>query len=56
MITDWSEKPSIRYLVSMGIYIFEPQSLKYLSSDEYVDIPDFLKSIKEKGGGVNIQA
>ena len=53
LITDWSEKPSIRYLVSMGIYIFEPQSLKYLSSDEYVDIPDFLKSIKEKGGGVN---
>ena len=38
----------------MGIYIFEPQSLNFLSRSSYSDIPDFFKSIAKDGGGVNI--
>lgn len=42
-ISGYQEKPTIDYLVSMGIYIFEPVVLKYIPKDEYLDFPDLIK-------------
>ena len=39
MISDYIEKPTIDYLVSMGIYVFEPQVLSYIPKGEYLDFP-----------------
>lgn len=42
-IIGYQEKPTIDYLVSMGIYIFEPSVLQYISKGEYLDFPDLIK-------------
>jgi NDP-mannose synthase len=42
-IADYIEKPVTNYLVSMGIYIFEPEVLKYIPRGEYLDFPDLVK-------------
>jgi len=42
-IIGYQEKPTIDYLVSMGIYVFEPMVLKYIPKDQYLDFPDLIK-------------
>jgi len=42
-ITNYIEKPSIPYQVSMGIYVFEPRALRYITRGEYLDFPDLIK-------------
>lgn len=42
-IVGYQEKPIIDYLVSMGIYIFEPEVLKYIPRGQYLDFPDLIK-------------
>jgi len=44
-ITDYIEKPTHRYLVSMGIYVFEPRVLEFLSGNGYMDFPDLVKQL-----------
>ena len=46
-LTGYIEKPSYDYVVSMGVYIFEPAALKYIPKNEHLDFPDLvLKMIK----------
>jgi NDP-sugar pyrophosphorylase family protein len=50
------EKPTYDYLVSMGIYIFEPTVIKYIPKGEYLDFPDLIKALiaaGEKVAGYN---
>ena len=42
-IKDYLEKPTTRHLVSMGIYIFEPQVRDFIIPDTYLDFPDLVK-------------
>jgi len=44
-LTEYVEKPSYLYQVSMGIYIFEPEVLSYLQPNEYRDFPDLIKAL-----------
>ena len=46
-ITDIVEKPVSNYWVNAGIYVIEPQCLKYLPYNEYFDMPTFFKTIIE---------
>jgi NDP-sugar pyrophosphorylase family protein len=41
-ITGYMEKPSMDYMVSMGIYMFEPKVLKYIEPNQYLDFPDLV--------------
>ncbi len=46
-ITDYIEKPTIQYDVSMGIYLLEPSVMELLPHSEYCDFPDLiLKLVK----------
>ncbi|MBN2503172.1 MAG: NTP transferase domain-containing protein [Anaerolineales bacterium] len=45
MVCDYVEKPTIDYLVSMGIYVFEPQVLSYIPKGEYLDFPVLVKKL-----------
>ncbi len=50
-IKNYIEKPINKYQVSMGIYIFEPAVLKYISKDKKMDFPELIKTLisnKEK--------
>ena len=47
VITDYIEKPTYEFQVSMGIYVFEPRVLNYIEHNQYLDFPDLiLKMIK----------
>lgn len=41
-VTNYIEKPSYDYLVSMGIYIFEPEVLALIPRGEYLDFPNLV--------------
>lgn len=41
-ITNYIEKPEHSYHVSMGVYVYEPEALKYVAAGEYLDFPDLV--------------
>lgn len=41
-IIDYIEKPTHSYFVSIGVYVFKPEVLKYIP-DEKLDFPDLIK-------------
>jgi len=44
-IVNYIEKPNLKYLVSMGIYVFETKVLSYINQNEKLDFPDLVKRI-----------
>jgi NDP-sugar pyrophosphorylase family protein len=48
-MTGYLEKPSIEYMVSMGIYVFEPKVLEYIPRGEYLDLPDLVRKMIAAG-------
>lgn len=60
---DWSgrllayhEKPEHRYLVSMGIYVFEPSAVKLIPRDAAMDLPNLVQALLERGRHVHAYA
>lgn len=48
-ITGYIEKPVYDFLVSMGIYVFEPAVIAYITRNEYLDFPDLIKKLIAAG-------
>ncbi len=48
-ITGYIEKPVYDFLVSMGIYVFEPAVLPYIPRNEYLDFPELIKKLIAAG-------
>lgn len=48
-LTSYLEKPTHNYLVSMGIYVYEPYVLKYLAKNEHLDFPNLVLRLLENG-------
>jgi len=48
-ITGYIEKPVYNFLVSMGIYVFEPAALPYITRGEYLDFPDLIRKLINAG-------
>jgi NDP-sugar pyrophosphorylase family protein len=46
--TIWNEKPTLNYLVSMGIYMFSPRIIKELPEEDYFNIPDIVQKLAVK--------
>lgn len=46
IFTRWKEKPTIQYLVSMGIYLLEPESLTYMPVSGFFNLPDLIVKLK----------
>ena len=44
-VSNYIEKPTFDYRVSMGVYVFEPDVIGYLKSHEYRDFPDLIKTL-----------
>lgn len=44
-IIGYIEKPIIDYLVSMGVYVFDPRVLEYIRLEECLDFPDLIKNL-----------
>lgn len=41
-VVGYIEKPTYDYSVSMGVYVFEPRVLKYITHGEYLDFPNLV--------------
>lgn len=52
-IKGYLEKPTSTYLVSMGIYVFEPWILKFIEPEIYLDFPDLVRRLLARGLPVN---
>lgn len=48
------EKPRLSYLVSMGIYLFEPEILNFIPTGEKFDFPDLMQLLLQKDKKVAI--
>lgn len=48
-ITGYIEKPTYDFMVSMGIYVFEPAVLPYIGRNQYLDFPDLVKKLIAAG-------
>lgn len=48
MITDYVEKPSYKYDVSMGVYVFNRSVIQYIPKNEYYDFPSLVKSLLDR--------
>lgn len=48
-VTGYIEKPVYDFMVSMGIYAFEPAVITYIKPGEYLDFPDLVRKLIEAG-------
>jgi NDP-sugar pyrophosphorylase family protein len=53
-IKDYIEKPTYHYLVSTGIYIFEPEILQYIKKGGHLDLPELVLRLLRQGQKVNV--
>ncbi len=52
-VSGYIEKPTTDYTVSMGIYVFEPCVLEYIPAGQYLDFPDLILKLIDRGETVN---
>ena len=52
-VIQYTEKPVIDYLVSMGIYIFEKNVFEYVEDDQYFDLPELVTKLINNHETVN---
>jgi NDP-mannose synthase len=48
-VTGYIEKPTHEYMVSMGIYVFDPGVAAYVSKGQYLDFPDLILKLIAAG-------
>jgi NDP-sugar pyrophosphorylase family protein len=53
-VKDYIEKPTYQYAVSTGIYIFEPEVLKFMEHGQHLDLPELVLRLVHAGQKVNI--
>lgn len=53
-VKDYIEKPTYHYAVSTGIYIFNPEVLKYVERGKRLDLPELILRLIHAGEKVNI--
>lgn len=53
-VSDYIEKPTYHYSVSMGIYMFEPEILNYIPKGQRLDLPELVLKLMRDGKKVNV--
>lgn len=48
-VVGYQEKPTYNLQVSMGIYVFEPEVLRYIPHNQYLDFPDLVLKLIAAG-------
>ena len=48
-LTGYTEKPTIKYRASMGVYCFAPRAIGYIAEGERLDFPDLILRLIAKG-------
>jgi len=53
-VKDYIEKPTYKYSVSTGVYIFEPDVLEFITPNQHLDLPELVLRLKSQGNPVNV--
>lgn len=53
-VSNYIEKPTYHYAVSMGVYIFEPAVLEYIIPNQRLDLPELVMKLMKEGQRVNV--
>jgi NDP-sugar pyrophosphorylase family protein len=53
-VLDYIEKPTYKFDVSMGIYVFDPKVLAFIPHDEYLDFPNLILKLIAAGELVKV--
>jgi len=53
-VADYIEKPTYHYSVSMGIYLFEPEIIKYIPRNQRLDLPELVINLMRSSKQVNV--
>jgi len=53
-VSNYIEKPTYRYSVSMGIYLFEPAILQYIKPNQRLDLPELMMNLMREGRRMNV--
>lgn len=53
-VSNYIEKPTYHYTVSMGIYIFEPSILDYIPVNQRLDLPELILNLIKAEKKVNV--
>lgn len=48
-LTGYVEKPIQRHTVSMGVYVYEPKALRFITPGERIDLPDLVLCLLNAG-------
>jgi NDP-sugar pyrophosphorylase family protein len=48
-ITGYVEKPTLHYQVSVGVYVMEPDVLRYIPTGEKFDLPELVRALMADG-------
>lgn len=48
-VVKFTEKPHIQYMVGMGIYVYEPEVLKYITPGKRFDFPELVWKLMDDG-------
>jgi NDP-mannose synthase len=51
-LTQYVEKPTHHYWVSMGVYVFDPRVREHIAPNERLDLPDLLQRLRSRGESV----
>ena len=46
------ELPKIDFIINTGVYIANPDTFSFIEKESYLDMPDFIRIVKGKGGKV----
>jgi NDP-sugar pyrophosphorylase family protein len=49
LVTDFEEKPTLRYTVSMGVYAMEPRVVSFIEPGQRCDLPDLTLTLVRAG-------
>jgi len=52
-LIEYREKPSLEYLVSMGVNVFDKSVIGFIKKDVYLDIPTLMMNIRNSGERVS---
>lgn len=55
-VVGYTEKPTLRYPVSTGMYCFKPSILDHIPRGRYLDLPDLVKALLARGEAIAAHA
>lgn len=48
-VQSFQERPTLKHLVSMGVYVYEPEVLRYITPGKYLDFPEVVWQMLRDG-------